>query len=677
MELIKSLFEQLIRAIAKWLGLRTPDEPEDPPDLPEEPEQPEEPDPPVDPPAPVIRVLYPDEFVTSTAFHNKDTYVEAARSGDGKFTDRLVVALPSGRYTMWVRAYSVDGDSDAFYAGIDTFSRRKFQDQWGKWAFVNMNDFEVTQGNHTVGIGPAEPGLKIDVIVLVQEGYQGTVDQLVGAPPVLEEPIPDIEEPEEPIPEARMVGLLPYVAFDPAKPVINGKLLTGKALEAWEGIRYLVENHKARRYSEVGKSIDELAAKDSSYHLGRNKHLADNDLTAVYLLTGWLAPVDELVRLFRIQRQQLKAGYRTNTPGYDPSKVRMPPSPHKAWGWQMTGGDEYVGTTYHVMDSTKTAASVARFTHLLEHLRGVKSPAGYDYADEADQWKAWFLEHFIPMWRGPEVGGIKGWSENYKGAQHTFYSQSRYSKRMGIEGRPDQPIMSRQHIHTHVSASMLTYYLGKIFPQEAAGIEIGIHGIKQLLLANNIFFWDGKYGLNGLSPRSLQGTGHYELTDPVGTHMDYVFPTTYIPYPISEQFIARLEGWLPEFGTGFASPLANVLAEYAIPKRDPNYGLPGDVTANTTVTGYNSRGQKLTLLGAGTYHKGKSFTGPRSKSNIVSQAFGYLIPWDASGKMDQLLQELLGDHNLFSDSRDTDPSAKPRVFAYNIGKLVRAIGLGT
>src|SRR5690606_33706846 len=105
--------------------------------------------------------------------------------------------------------------------------------------------------------------------------------------------------------------------------------VTGQALATWNGIRWLVENHQAKRYVEnPGGTVDELFALNDLYHLGRMAGVITNELAVVFRLTGWLKALDEWVRLADIQFDTLVSTYLNPASG-----VLWPTHPYRRWVW--------------------------------------------------------------------------------------------------------------------------------------------------------------------------------------------------------------------------------------------------------------------------------------------------------------------------------------------------------
>lgn len=437
--------------------------------------------------------------------------------------------------------------------------------------------------------------------------------------------------------------LRPNPTFDPNNPVLkDGTRLTGEALQAWQGIRWLFGDYRARRSVEAGGSVDGLALRDDTYHLGRVKLLSDYELLILYALTGWDVVLAEATRQLTLQHGTLRVGYGTPLG----PNAKQPPAPYRAWRWSQADA-EYQGVTYHI-DAHLAHAPLAAWLVAME---AAAHP-------EAGKWRSYFRDHYLPLWRGPRTQGQPGWEDNHTVLRHAAYATG---GRPGVN-RPSLPIATRQHTHTHVTLSSLHHFLGEttVLPaaERARAIEIGREGIADFLLRRNLYAYEGLYGEQGFVPRTLMHTGHQN-----GEF--YPLPTTYAGYTVSDVTLAGLLGHIEwsdyqRFGRLFTRSIC----EHALRGMSGSNAIASTHMADLGPTGRNAAGQTVTLERASVGSRGQ-FVNPRNHSNLIHNNYGLLLPFDPDGTLRAAIDR--------SNSAIGSSVAQPKTLSVNLGLILKAV----
>lgn len=489
--------------------------------------------------------------------------------------------------------------------------------------------------------------------VLVLEGLHDDPPDDPEPPP--DEPDPPTDPPPPPG-GVTVFDLSPRPDFDPDNPVLkNGVALTGEARRAWDGLRWLIENYREKRFMPPPAStyvtLDEFAARDNTYHYGRSLAAAHNELLLAYRLTGWTVALDELLRISDIQYAQLAVGYR----GEYPDAAKYPAGPYRTWRRYQNDGRTHRGTTYHVQDAPLAHVPIAQIAIAAREAASL----GSRYAAAAAKWREYITDHFIPLWRGPEVTGEPGWSAHHKGNTHRFFTNSSSTQRAGVNDQPDWPLFSRQHTHTHTGDSALHLYLGELLGDDTAR-QIGALGYRELFGRRNLYAYDGAYGEAATWPRTLHYTGHG--TEQAPSSQNYHQPSTYAGLVIQDALPAWLDGAWPDFPDLFAARVMRTITQYAIAERPDGYAIAGDIGAHHEIRGVNDRGDVLTVHGS-------TFT-PRNAETVLHFTYPWLLAWDPDGTATEYFVSLLGSSSRFTED-PSDPLARPRVGSVNVGIILR------
>lgn len=461
--------------------------------------------------------------------------------------------------------------------------------------------------------------------------------------------------------------------FDPDSPVLkNGQVLSGAALQTWRGIDWLIRNHRARRYVQNGgSSVDALAARDNLYHYARTLACVYGELFTVLRLTGDARVLDELVRIWLIQKAKLHVGYRNPDTG-----AKYPTHPYRQWAWDESS-ELYRGTDYNVQDNIRTHTPITQLLLALRENEAATSPTGYDYEQVGDDLED-YLRDWVKAWQGPEAAlGIakngspaSGWSANYRGNLHEHYRDLVGAR----PGAGQWPIQSRHHTHTNLGASAAHVWLGLAIPDYAAAAPVGLAGVTDLFFERNLFHFTGSYGDSVVWPRSLHDTGHGTFADPLG---NYAQPSAYLELFWIDLHNLWLEGVIPDYPTVFAQPVTRTLNQYLFTGLTTSQGMQQDVLAGEAKTGAAAParlvdGQKLDFISA-IGQPGRGST-PRSNSNLVHASLCQLQAWDTPDDRMQLhVWDRMGRSSAFYDTGGT-PLSRPRVLSPSIGLLLKQVG---
>lgn len=478
-----------------------------------------------------------------------------------------------------------------------------------------------------------------------------------------------------PAPSGSTFDLAIATDFDRTSPVLkNGQVLSGAALQTWKGIDWLIRNHRTKRWVEAGgPTVDQLAAGDDLYHYARVLAHVYNELLTILRLFGDARALDESVRLWLLQKAQLHVGYRS--PDTD---ARWPTHPYRQWRYAQSSG-VYRGTDYHPLDNIRTHTPLCQLLLALRQNESETSPAGHDYEQVADDLED-YLDDWVKVWQGPEQdqgiakngSAASGWSNNYKGNLHHFYTPgSTSNQRAGVASWDDWPIQSRHHSHVHVGASAAHVWLGKAVPAYATAATIGETGITDLFLVRNLFHFTGSYGDSVVFPHSLHDTGHGELG--TGGPGNYPETCTYLGYTIMDLTNLWLGGLIPDYPTVFGTPFTRTLNQYAFSGLNTSQGMQTDILAGNSKTGGAAPSR---LSDSGTLDFISALTATtkkRSNGNLVSSAVCQLQAFDTpDDHMEAHVWDRMGRSSLFRD--DSDEIGKPRVLSPSIGLLLKQVG---
>lgn len=484
-------------------------------------------------------------------------------------------------------------------------------------------------------------------------------------------------------------SLLGDETFNPASPVLkDGTVLTGDALAVYEGINWLLQNHADRYVEDGGSNLNALATRDNLYYYARTLGTIYGDLFVLFRITGDLRVLDELCRIAALQATKLAVGWR----GHDPSKVNWPRHNYRCWVSGSNVGDLYNGTDYHPLDSPRTHEPLFQLLYALrvnQHLDSPANGAGY-YEAQADFWED-YLRDYVRIWRGVEQapgrdrnGNVaSGWSANYRGQLHDYYYDL-YGSRRASDGV--WPMISRHHMHSHVGATALHYWMGKALgpsnPDFADAVDVAIHAIEELVFQRNLYEVDTRYGKGLVWPRSLHDTGHGTAASPLG---NYAEGSMYLGYTIHNLVNMWLDGAIPDFATVMAPGAVRTWNEYLFRGLTSSQGLHISALQDHSFTGSNAL-KRLTdsqrLAFDTSVGKSGTSISPRSNFNLVSSSVNLLMAWDTDD--DHFETHVwgtrsggdfgrMGAHSVLTGSGGT-PISRPKVLSPSIGLLMKLVG---
>ncbi|MBA2665910.1 MAG: hypothetical protein H0U69_02620, partial [Trueperaceae bacterium] len=116
-----------------------------------------------------------DDTATAGHYLAQPASVPATTTGDEIVSIPLVVEH-DGDYSLWARLRGPDTRSDAGYLGFDGVLHRTFTSEHGVWTWVNVTRQHLSAGANRIGIGYGEPGLQIDVFVVVSDASIGAAE---------------------------------------------------------------------------------------------------------------------------------------------------------------------------------------------------------------------------------------------------------------------------------------------------------------------------------------------------------------------------------------------------------------------------------------------------------------------------------------------------------------------
>lgn len=450
-------------------------------------------------------------------------------------------------------------------------------------------------------------------------------------------------------------------SFNPSAPVLrNGSAIpAGEARNVWDGIVWLLSDFNGRAYVDQGdgiNSINVLADRDDIYHYSRPMAHHLTELAVGLQLTGWSAFLDEMVRITDRMAAKLATGYR--------GTVTMTPTPtaHPHRLWVERQGGEYNATDLMPSNSARTHLEIAKLCHILQVNTGKTSPAGYNYGQKAAFWLA-YLEEYVSVWQGTSA-----WQNTYQGSWHAYYNglSGGGRKRAGVGDHPNWPILSRHHTHSHVGMSLLHWYLGKLKPAWESASTVGMHGITELFLQRNVFFYSGSYGTSATYPRSLFFTGQ-------SSGEQYHMPFTYAGYVVKDLVQLWLEKALPNFPEDFAVPVVRNINQNCFPvSLTSSQAATATIGGTTNRVGTNKNGNSLDVQTTGDFST-------MSHAQFHTRTTPLLVPWDVgSGPSGYRLDSrCLYGMEQTSSLRGNNATTQPRVMTYPLGRLMKLMGAST
>ena len=170
-----------------------------------------------------------------------------------------------------------------------------------------------------------------------------------------------------------------------------------------------------------------LAKSDDNYNYRGVLQDYDNALLLAFRVTGDLRLLDEVSRVSQLMRKELADPWRDTLTGDDGKKdgflnwvTRYNPEANR----------KFIGKDTQEAYDFKAHAHVALFAWAFENNRDLKSPGSYNYAEQADFWEDYLVNHFEKKWR-TRNGKLSGFPFTEYGGFHTYHSSMKWHHYMG------------------------------------------------------------------------------------------------------------------------------------------------------------------------------------------------------------------------------------------------------
>ena len=152
-------------------------------------------------------------------------------------------------------------------------------------------------------------------------------------------------------------------------------------------------------------SVQGQALSDDIFQYARELASHIQCVLLCFRATGDLALLDHIDKITQLMRSKLADGWRGTNDGSDGTT-----DGYLNWVFRpgIGGTDTHVGKDTRVIDDIGAHANTAAFAYAFEANRHLSahSPGGVDYAERADFWKDYLVNHFEPKWRGREPQGV-------------------------------------------------------------------------------------------------------------------------------------------------------------------------------------------------------------------------------------------------------------------------------
>lgn len=481
--------------------------------------------------------------VTADAGAHGGEVAEALVNGDGSVTLSTTVNVPEQLdLKLWVREWAPDGNSDAFYAGInENIVRRYPATTYGAWVWIEVTQATLDAGTHTLSIGPGEAGARLDIMVLCKADLTpGQIDARLGGPPTDPDPPPDPDPPADP----GDLNLIGNPDFDNNNPTWwDGTAITGAALQLYQGLRWWAD--PAHWSSHRDGSVNSFADDDDLYSLARELRDRLQQMMFGLVLTKNLEFLDAIVTAMNITKQNLKVGYR----GHDTSVVTWSASPFRCW--VTTGGGQpasLYGTDLSRLNEVAWHAFIWQYTAALKANMGFTSPGDFNYGSEYNYWRDYLVNEWLPKWQG---GGTSGWRDNYRGIRRTPTYSHPYRRALAGEW---PPVIAGNDVHSNISSMWSAYYAQDMVPSQAAAAAAELEwtlttwrDIDTDMVSGNRL-WAQTSKANGSTARYAMASAYpgYVCGDMVMGYLLQVFPSV-----INEQLLSDMAGTMNDwFFTG-------------------------------------------------------------------------------------------------------------------------------
>jgi len=421
------------------------------------------------------------------------------------------------RYTLWARMYAPSGSNDALYLGFDEKLERTTTNDYKKYAWVKVYDEQLSAGDHRISIGHAEAGARLDLLVVTnQELSAADLDKFVTT----------VEFEETQVGGATSEASTPGET-DTRKYALRGNpdfttnSLTTEQRTWYDRLWAAIDN------PEQYPNATELAQSDDIYAYRGDLQDYTNALLTAFRMTGDLRLLDEVSRISELMRAELSDPWRDTLEGGNGKKdgylnwvTRYNPSSNR----------QFIGKDTQMAYDLKAHAHVALFAWAFENNRDLKSPGGYDYAQQANFWEDYLVNHFEAKWR------------------------KRNGKATGF------PFAETVGLHTYHSFMKWHYYMGKLTGKGAYTKEA--ERMANVLWQNEFKEVSTKYGTGLVWARAVlsmldKGSAKYKS-------LNYLHPQDYARYVVQEAIDLHFEGFNRYAEDATLEKMANTLADFVI-----------------------------------------------------------------------------------------------------------------
>ena len=334
------------------------------------------------------------------------------------------------------------------------------------------------------------------------------------------------------------------------------------------------------------------AGSDNIYNYARELYEYYSALLTAFRITGDLRLLDEIDRLAQIQRSRLADGWRDTLDDTDGTQ-----DGYLNWVDRHISNPALRGKDLTEYNEARAHSILAQIAYVYDRNRDIASPSGVDYGERADFWKYYLTEHFEPKWRE---------RNNVAHGEFPFIFRT------------------RKQVHAVVSVIRYHHYMAKLTGDDRYLSEVA----RQT---------DRTFG--ELRVTEVDGEEAYVWRRKIGgDNTDYLMPTTYVRYVITDVVDYYLEG-LPRWSeehvpVRFANTLGRLLF-------DGDGGLARDVGGGVARAGY-----------AATDPDDWRRTTP---SHYLRRSYALIAPWDPTGKaVDDSLE-------IYDDLENADEPRRPYV----------------
>lgn len=545
-------------------------------------------------------------------------HVEATAAPTPPVYDAATLGLPAGSWGVMTRVWSPSKSGDAFWAtiatpGVSTPPMRRFATEHGTWTLVNIGEFILAEpADVTLAMAPAETGLLADVLILIPEGFDGDLDELLPAPPIIDRPAPGPDP--EPEPEPIPAGAWPLTIRPYDGTFRNGRVMTSEDRGIYEGILdYWATTGNAAAIASLRSG--------NAYSIGRGAPASS--IVSLEILTRLIGDA----RLVDLQAElglAAIAGMRTTwAPGTDiPPQWDRDPHGERFLPWLKDRDEKRLyGQDFHLSDAPKSWSMLARIAATLHANRDQASPAGYDYAAMADTWRAllagyekvWSMVDdaaFAPEARVPAI---------YKGR----WIPGSYRR---CKGDTDWPTNMRAETHSNWSCAALALHmghaLGKPEHQARAGIDLYVHSF--MTAEQGITDDDTGYGPGLMFSRSASAWT---------TSSDYECPTNYAEQVVPDAISLHLAlGDASHVTQDFLQRFARNVAGWLLKGTPANFSVKNGVAGMASRWYTTPAGERRKIPDAS--HSTSSGAADRTDDQYAGYGLQLLLPWDVpSGKL--------------------------------------------